>query len=174
MEAQLDKGAMLVANAASKDITWPVLQAVRIGDGEIVAVDGRILVRYPINTQGEGHALIPATDVQHSKIPRYTDSIVVSSNDETCTLDGESTIQAPLIKGTFPELWQVYPTKEEGTVFSVAFSRKLLKQLISCLDSDTIHFDFVGEERAVKFECGKHHGLIMPMVGTRKGGKKDG
>jgi len=166
MKAQLDKGALLVAKAAAKDGVRQMLKVAKLGEGEIVATDGAILVRYPVETEGNT-ILIPAADLKRVKPMRHVGKVMVSAEDTlgngaTCTLMGDATVISALETGQFPNYTQVYPKEDKDVVFKVAFMRDTLKKLLDCLEDGPIRMEFTGETGAIKFTSGEHHGLIMP------------
>jgi len=162
----LDKGALLVANAvADKNENREILKTVRIGNNEIVGVDGFLLVRYPIGADIGETINVPGEILSRTKTTQRSKALLVSNKDEnTCTIQGDDDVkrQATLCQGNFPDIGKAYPKGKPKA--RVSFSRKVLKKLLASTNGDIVDLDLFGEKDPVKFTCGDHHGIIMPLA----------
>jgi len=165
MEFKLTKTDRLIANAAAKDTSRPVLHCVHIKKGAIEASNGFILMERKLDYDGE-EVLLDISDIKSHKDAKGLGGIVY-------TTDGEDNIKAigqnvniiPKQGGNYPKTESVYPKEEP--VFKIALNGGELLNMLKCLDKDekTVKLTFYGTEMPVKIEAagGDVTGLIMPM-----------
>ncbi len=167
MKALLDQGAIAVAHATAEEESRPILTCVQIGNGEIVATDGYILVRHPAKTEGEGVILVPGKAIIAARgLCPYGDLLLEQSGDEVVIKSDRPTLPLALttkvVMGQFPSLDDKYSTSE--TVVFIALSPGLLKKLLDAVpDASMIKFRIRGPHEPVEFVADETNGLIMPM-----------
>jgi len=165
MKAILDQEAMRIATIADTTGTRPVLGCVKIGNGEIVVVDGYMLARKSIETEGEGEILVEAADILKAKKVggRELEKILINADEKTITdKDGKVDASFEPLQANYPDLEQIYPTSERKA--SIALSSSLLVKLLKVVGMNTtIKLRVRGTTDPVEFVAGNVSGLIMPM-----------
>lgn len=134
MKALLDREALQIALAAApSNMTRPILEHVRIGNGEILAADGFIIAKKPIKTdpkKGE-EILVSAQDIREAARIIQGSVFLETLDDGTAALRNEAaTIQlkTTLLEGEYPKTGSVIPKKERKAY--VALQKRLLSQIL--------------------------------------------
>lgn len=141
MRATLDKAAIKIAYAtASSDEKRPVLECVKIGNSEIVATDGYILVRRPITTDPEHgeEILINGKAILEAKTILKAEVLVIESQDgKTATISNVNkkggnlniTLTANLLEAKFPQFAHIIPKSQRKAyvALQVGIVAKILK-----------------------------------------------
>jgi len=168
MKAILDQEAIRIAYCAAKSDARPILQCVRIGEGEIVAVDGFILAKRPISTEPESGEviLVKAEDILKAKREWKAKSLTIESDsaDHAVIKDEVSgcTMETELVQGSFPGFSHLFSATEEKA--HTALDRSYLA-LISRLAADepAVKLKIREATDPVEFTAGKTRGLVMPI-----------
>ena len=165
MKAILDQEAMRIATIADTTRTRPVLGCVKIGNGEIIAVDGFMLARKSIETEGEGEVLVKAADILKAKKAggRELEKILINADEKTITdKDGKVDASFEPLQADYPDLEQTYSTSERKAF--VTLNSSLLAKLLKIVGMNTaIKLRIRGTTEPVEFVAGNVSGLIMPM-----------
>ena len=172
---ELTKNHLAVANAASKDDARPVLQAVHVEEGRIVASDGYIMVAAEIEAP-EGMVPFNVPAVTFKKAPKTTrrlPKVVLDATGRIADHQG-STISNGLVEGTFPDA--DFFTLLKGEVKArVAIGVPILKSLLASIGDASIIYLYINTESSpIHFETDTgegHHGSIMPVF-VQWGNKK--
>lgn len=165
MEVTLSKNARSVGYAASSEHTRPVLQYARIGEGRIVAADGNILARHPVDCNDDGDSLlIDAKALLTCKDNKATGSVAVHNNgDRVVTLVGQEKVTTYCISENYPKYQELFD-KLEPPVVKIAFGVKLLKKMLQTLgDAENVILEFTSPTSPCHFIAGDTDGLIMPV-----------
>lgn len=161
MDTELCHKDRLIAKAvASKGSAARVLRTVRIGDGEIVACDGHILVRRSLHMIGDPILVNPEAISCRRK---RSVTRISSNSDLSCevTHTGEYPKKYPLVIDQYPDYDSLCPKGPPS--LQVSFRVDVLRKLLSTIESDRyITLSFYTAGQAVRFEAGNTHGLIMP------------
>ena len=134
MKATLDREALQVALAAApNDMTRPILECVRIGNGEILAADGFIIAKKHIETTPKKgkEILVKAQDIREAARIIQGNILLETLDDNVAVLKNEAgTIQVKtlLLDGKYPKTNNVIPKKERKAY--VALQKKLLFQIL--------------------------------------------
>ncbi len=168
--AQLDRDQLSVAHAAAKEDTRPVLATVCLTKREMVACDGFMLVRRPLE-KGRGPKepiLAPAEILKAVKAPKYgVMPIIVESSDGQVTISCNGTSHtAEAVKGTYPDWKKLMP---RGRVKArIVFRVDVLKALLKALgpDTDLVKLEIRKPQDPVRFYTfeGGPDGVVMPVV----------
>jgi hypothetical protein len=134
MKATLDRQALQIALAADFSGSGrPILECVKIGNGEIMACDGFIFAKCQIATEPlEGEEiLINAKDIigaarmiQHGNITLESNGGIATLKDEYCSIS----ITAKLQDGKYPETHEMVPKTEQKAY--VALSKDILSKIL--------------------------------------------
>jgi DNA polymerase III sliding clamp (beta) subunit (PCNA family) len=134
MRATLDRQALQIALAADlSDSGRPVLECVKIGNGEIMACDGFIFAKCQIATEPlEGEEiLINARDImavarmiQHGNITLETNGGLATLKNEDCSIS----IVTKLQEGKYPNTHEMVPKTERKAY--VALSKDVLSKVL--------------------------------------------
>ena len=170
MKAILDQEAVRIAYCAAKSEARPVLQCVRIGEGEIAAADGFILARKPIPTEPESGEviLVKAEDILKAKREWKAKSLAIESDsidravikDET----GSCTMETELVQGNFPDIDKFFPATDEKARIALAKDYLALISKIAAADENIVKLKIREAAEPVEFTIGKTRGLVMPMM----------
>jgi hypothetical protein len=178
MKATIRIDELNIANGVSDELSRPVLECVRIGEGKMVTADGFMLVVKPITTEGEGHILVQGNTLLKAQQLLEHGSCVLESKDNNAAIKALSPaaprviIGDELVEGEFPKYEGLYP--EGKPIAQIAVGVGLLKRLLKCLPAaDSIMIQFrirEGQGTPIEFVAGETSGLIMPMfVGGESG-----
>ena len=162
---KLNKNQLAVANAAAKDQARPVLAAVHVERGRIVAADGYIMVAVEVFTPRGADMLVPRDTFKKAPKPTRNFPDVELHPDGSISHLG-STVDNGLVTGEFPKP-DTYLGLHPGKSHRVAFDPAVLKKLLASIgDATVIRLYVKGEGEMVHFEANteeRHHGAIMPM-----------
>ena len=147
MKATLDKQALRVALAADNGSNnRPILECVKIGNGEIIACDGFTFAKCQIATeplQGE-EILINAKDIMAMARMIQHGNIILESHDEKVTFKNEEStisIVAKLQDGNYPNTNEMLPKTERRAY--VALSKAVLGKILEIMEpSDDVLLKF--------------------------------
>jgi DNA polymerase III sliding clamp (beta) subunit (PCNA family) len=134
MKVTLDRQALQIALAADlTDSGRPVLECVKIGNGEIMACDGFMLATCRITTEPlEGEEiLINAKDIMAAARMIQHGNITLESHGEAVTLENEDSsvsIVAKLQDGKYPNTSEMLPKTERKAY--VALSKDILSKVL--------------------------------------------
>jgi len=139
VKAILDRQALQIALAADSGGSGrPVLESVKIGNGEIMASNGYIFAKCQVATEplGGEEILIDAKDIiavarmiQHGRI-------MLDSHGATATLeneDGSVSIVVKLQEGKYPNMQEIVPKTERKAY--VALSKDMLSKVLEIVES---------------------------------------
>ena len=151
MKAILNREAMKIAYAAAvNDSHRPVLEYVRIGDGEIAAADGFILARRPVQTTPKegGAVLVLARTILEYLEEGCKELTITTDRKKKLHLSarkghGKRTITTDLCTLKFPSYKQVVHDAQKSETASITgFTLSILVQALKILDRDgeTQHF----------------------------------
>jgi len=170
MKAELVQEAIAVANVVAEDNSRPIFTCVKIGNGEIVAADGYIMVRHPVKTEGEGEVMVRGKAILDARgvyphgnllLEQNGDEVTLKSTDPQVT-DPSLIVRTTVVNAHFPAFDKLYPTSEP-TAFT-ALAPGLLRKLLDAVgDASFIKFRIRGSRDPVEFIAGYASGLIMPM-----------
>lgn len=164
MEASLTKDALAILAATEKRGTRPVLECGMIGDGEIVAADGYMLARYPVECRGDP-ILVLATELKAAGIMKDNGMLHMLESNGRTQLTGKFSLLPSMIDGRFPDYKELVPDFKPH--HRVALGKSVLKKLIACMgSSDILRLEFpegVGAD-AIRWSAGQANGVIMPMT----------
>lgn len=178
MEFTLNKSQRMVANAAAKEDSRPVLTCVHIRKGIIEAANGFMAVQSKIDYDGDEKLLLKAKDVA-----RLKGKLLTFQTEGTGMVDSPVTGEVrvtgsnlPVIlqaqPGEYPDLEKLHPQSIQSEVlrrlsnrqpFKIALSREQLLNVLLSNDVDTIKFSFWGGLQPVEFETENSKGMIMPI-----------
>ena len=167
--AQLEKIQLSVAHAAAREDARPVLATVCLTKSEMVATDGLILVRRPLE-KGRGPKeaiLVPAELLKAVKAPNYgVAPITVESSDGQVTISCNGTSHtAGAVKGTYPDWKKLMPRGRVKT--RIAFRVDVLKALLKAVGPDTelVKLEIRKPPDPVRFYTfeGGPDGAVMPV-----------
>ena len=145
MKATLNRDAMKIAYAAAaNDSNRPVLEYVRIGDGEIVATDGFILASRPVQTVPKkgGEVTVLARNILDFLEGGYEELTITTDRKKQLYLSGRKayatrTITTGLSDLKFPKYRQVISKADKkATIASTGFTLSVLSQALKVLDRD--------------------------------------
>jgi len=168
MKTILDKDTIRIAYGALENNKENRLRAVKIGNDEIVASNGFLLIRKPLETEGENEVLVCAEDILKLRIvnKKAVPQISITEQNGTIEIDNNTTtLISKIVEGNYPKLDTLYP-KEKRTAF-IAINLKLFAKLIKIVGEDTIvKFRIRGKNVPIEFIAKDFSGLIMPMFIT--------
>ena len=162
-EFKLTKTDRLIANAASKEMSRPVLHCVHLKKGAIEAANGFIIMERKVDYDGED-LLLDIADIAKHKDAKGLGGVVYTSDGDNIKAIGQDINIISKAEGTFPNTEVLYPTQEH--VFRIGLGRSELLNMLKCLDKDeeAIRFTFYGPLSPAMVEQGEDvKGLIMPM-----------
>lgn len=166
MEFKLNKTHRLIANAAVKEESRPVLHCVHIREGIIEAANGFILMQRKLDYTGDS-MLLDIKDIAKHKDIEALGGVVYTDKDEQIQAFGQETTLIRQVQGDFPKTEYLHPEGIKKPVFQIALGRSQLLNMLKCLDKneEIIKFSFYGKESPAKIEAsnGDVTGLIMPM-----------
>lgn len=160
MTVTLDRNAQAIASGVESLYSRSILGCVAIGNNEIIATDGFMTVRRPVDAENKP-VLVPGKDIVAARDREVT----VSQDGEKITIQGKKTIETKAIEGTFPNI--DYPKKEVKAF--VALSVPLLKKLLKTLGGEQVIMLMIRSSAdAVEFVAGETRGLVMPLYISEK------
>jgi len=166
MKATLNQEAMRMATIANDTGPSSALNCVKIGNGEVIATDGFMLARKPIETEGKEEILVRASNILKAKKAggRKLEKIFVNTDEMTITdKDGKVDASFSHLQISYPPISQLYPTGKQEAF--IAINAKLLAKLIKVVGTEAIiEFKIRGTKEPVEFAAGNVSGLIMPYA----------
>jgi len=81
MKVVLDSSALKVAKGVNEEPGRPVLNCVKIEDGEIAAADGYMLVRKAVKIEGNGSMLIPGKTLRKASSALVSENLLITSEN---------------------------------------------------------------------------------------------
>ena len=166
MKTKLSKEAVAVAYAARQDVIKPILESVHIGDGEIKATDGYMLVGHKIETEGEPILLnAKALLAFQAAFSQGKELTITTDDDKNATVEVSGvSISIKVEQGNYPSTAIPYKKLGEPKAY-VALQVEFLKRLIQlAADSKVIQFRIRSNRDPVEFIVGDIYGLIMPVA----------
>ena len=167
MGIKLNKNQIAITKAADgKDGTRPILQCACIGKGYIVAADGFILARHPVEEFFEETVKIPAKDIQKAGVAKFAGVQFIQTNGTAARLLGKDDINSQVVEGTYPDYQQLIPTGK--ATLQVRLGAAVLKKLLACMgDNDYVGLEFTDGidapvSGAVRWRAGDADGAFMP------------
>lgn len=184
MRVVLDHEAMYVAKGVfDKTQHRPVLECVKIGNGEIASADGFILVTKPVAiSDGDKPILVKGSTLLKAERLFRPNDCLLECVDNSVTLKAEKgvkpgdilepdiTITDRTVEGNFPQYGALFP--KEKPIAELALDARLLKKLLNAIgEENLIRFRIRGNSdkeeirvtTPVEFCAGETNGLIMPM-----------
>lgn len=134
MKAILDRQALQIALAADTGGSGrPVLECVKIGNGEIMACDGFTFAKCQIATEPlEGEdILIDATDILAAARMVQNGRVILDSHGTTATVTNEDASVSMVVKlreGKYPNTQEMVPKTERKAY--VALSKDILSKVL--------------------------------------------
>jgi len=170
MKAILDRQALQVALAAGNlDSGRPILDCVKIGNGEIMATDGFIFAKCQIQTEPlEGEEiLINAQDIIAATRMIQHGNIILESDGNNATLENKDSTISIVVKlqdGKYPSTGDMLPKTERKAY--VALSKDILRRVLEIAErSDDVLLKFKVREayQPVDVISGDVRIYAMPM-----------
>ena len=172
---KLDKYDIALANVSSANADYrPVLNTLRLHNGNLEAADGYMLIRRQADLEtgdDSKSVLFPAKMIKAIRSsPKRIAKLNVDSTKATVTYADDKDKTAPfnptvtfdLAQGDYPDTDRLFPGTEKKA--QVAINIGLLKRLLSCMpDKELLRIGVVGPQSPVEIEV---TGMDRPIRGV--------